>query len=145
MSSNSIEQKLQKYNSLERLGSDANFGPSSKNIQMLSENPRSQTPNFKSDTAHDDMVPAFKVTGDDVKISVPPLNTKRLLPKRHKTRDAIMSILETGEVVIEFIKYQSQLMEDRIVEVCKISNDGYRIVLFKPNPGRYVTFIFCTL
>lgn len=78
----------------------------------------------------------YKVHNDNEKMSIPPLNTKRLPAKRHKTKDAIMSILETGEVVIEWIKYQSHLMEDRIMDVCRISNDGLRIVLFKPNSGR---------
>lgn len=140
ISSTSIDQKLQKYNSLERKRFDSNIGLDNvsnlKNYQMTSEVP-TYTPNSNSSSAKNDFKLA-KTNSDSAidKITIPPLNTKRLLPKRHKTRDAIMSILGTGEVVIEFIKYQSHLMEDRIVEVCKISNDGLRIVLFKPSPGQ---------
>lgn len=70
------------------------------------------------------------------KIGVPPLNTCRLLPTRHKTKNAIMSILRTGEVVIEFTKYKTKYKEDRIVDVCWVSNDGQKIVIYQPDSGR---------
>ncbi|XP_055856439.1 serine/threonine-protein kinase PLK4 [Episyrphus balteatus] len=70
------------------------------------------------------------------KISVPPLNTERLQPTRHKTKNAIMSILKTGEVVIEFIKYKSRVQEDRITDIIWISKDGMRVVLYQPDSGR---------
>ncbi|XP_034480295.1 serine/threonine-protein kinase PLK4 [Drosophila innubila] len=70
------------------------------------------------------------------RISVPPLNTLRLQPTRYKTKNAIMSILANGEVVIEFIKCKSKMNEDRIIDVCRISNDGRRIIIYQPDPGR---------
>lgn len=70
------------------------------------------------------------------KIGVPPLNTCRLLPTRHKTKNAIMSILRTGEVVIEFTKYKTKYKEDRIVDVCWVSKDGQKIVIYQPDSGR---------
>lgn len=70
------------------------------------------------------------------RISVPPLNTLRLQPTRYKTKNAIMSIVANGEVIIEFIKCKSKMNEDRIVDICRISSDGRRIIIYQPDPGR---------
>lgn len=70
------------------------------------------------------------------RISVPPLNTKRLLPTRYKTKNAIMSILRNGEVVLEFLKFRPTYNEDRINDICRISDDGQRIIIYQPDPGR---------
>lgn len=75
-----------------------------------------------------------KLNGE--KISVPPLVSIRLLPTRHKTRSAILSILPLGEVVVELIKFKSKYNEERVVDVCRISNDGLRIVTYQPDAGR---------
>ncbi|EDW18870.1 uncharacterized protein Dmoj_GI13469 [Drosophila mojavensis] len=80
-------------------------------------------------------VPA-DVKANNEHISVPPLNTLRLQPTRYKTKNAIMSIVANGEVVIEFIKCKSRMNEDRIVDICRISNDGRRIIIYQPDPGR---------
>uniref|UniRef100_A0A1A9WBS4 Serine/threonine-protein kinase PLK4 n=1 Tax=Glossina brevipalpis TaxID=37001 RepID=A0A1A9WBS4_9MUSC len=69
-------------------------------------------------------------------ISVARLNTERLLPTRYKTKNAIMSILSQGEVVIEFIKYKPKMNEDRVTDICWISRDGMRIIIYQPDPGR---------
>ena len=55
-----------------------------------------------------------------------PLNTSRLQPTRHRTRNAILSILETGEVCFEFLKKRSR-GEEKVVDVCRISADGIRV------------------
>lgn len=70
------------------------------------------------------------------RLSVPPLNTLRLQPTRYKTKNAIMSIMSSGEVIIEFIKCKSKMNEDRVVDICRISNDGRRIIIYQPDPGR---------
>lgn len=70
------------------------------------------------------------------KLNVPPFSSERLLPTRHKTKNAILSILPSGEVVIEFIKYKSKYKEHRIVDVCRISKDGQRIVIYQPDAER---------
>ncbi|XP_034108869.1 serine/threonine-protein kinase PLK4 [Drosophila albomicans] len=82
--------------------------------------------------------PAIPSAGRENKerISVPPLNTLRLQPTRYKTKNAIMSIMANGEVIIEFIKSKSKMNEDRIVDICRISNDGRRIIIYQPDPGR---------
>ncbi|XP_011308644.1 serine/threonine-protein kinase PLK4 [Fopius arisanus] len=66
------------------------------------------------------------------KLQIPPLNTERLLPTRHRTKNFVLTILDSGEVCIEFIKKKNSSI-DRINEVCRISNDGLRIVLYKPD------------
>lgn len=75
---------------------------------------------------------------DNVKLKVEPLYTDRLQPTRHKTKNAVLSILETGEVCIEIIKRKGSRKEERVIDVCRISSDGLRIVLYEPNPGRGV-------
>lgn len=70
------------------------------------------------------------------KISVPPLSSMRLMPTRHKTRSAILTILSLGEVVVELIKFKSKYNEERVVDVCRISSDGLRIVIYQPDAGR---------
>lgn len=70
------------------------------------------------------------------RITVPPIKTSRLLPTRHKTKNAIFNILESGEVVIEFLKHKTKTKEDRVVDVCRISMDGARIIIYQPDAGR---------
>ncbi|KAH8258888.1 hypothetical protein KR038_012154 [Drosophila bunnanda] len=70
------------------------------------------------------------------RLSVPPLCTIRLLPTRYKTKNAVMSILRNGEVVLEFLKFRPKLNEDRVTDICRISHDGRRIIIYQPDPGR---------
>lgn len=74
------------------------------------------------------------------KIDVPPLSSVRLQPTRHLTKTVVLSILEEppGEVVLEFIKYKAKYGEERVHDVCRISSDGLRIVLYQPNNGKGV-------
>ena len=75
----------------------------------------------------------FESTEDGGKLQVPPLSSERLQPTRHRTKNAILTILEHGEVCIEFIKRRNGM--ERASEVCRISSDGLRVVLYKPpNP-----------
>nr|SVE85404.1 EOG090X03P9 [Daphnia pulicaria] len=66
----------------------------------------------------------------------PPLSTARLKASRQRTKNAICSILEQGEVCLEFIRKVKEA--ERIVDVCRISGDGMRIVLYQPNNGKGV-------
>lgn len=70
------------------------------------------------------------------KIDVPKLCSFRLLPTRHHTKNAVLSVLESGEVCIEFIKKRGRSKQDMVVEVCLISPDGLRIVLYNPEGGK---------
>lgn len=66
------------------------------------------------------------------------LCSKRLLPTRHQTKNAILSILDTHEVCIEFIKKRGRIKQDMVCEVCRISPDGLRIILYEPEGGKGV-------
>lgn len=66
------------------------------------------------------------------RLEVPPLNTERLQPTRHRTKNAILTLCKSGEVVLEFIKYKPRFREDRIVDICRISSDGHRVLMFQP-------------
>jgi hypothetical protein len=56
-----------------------------------------------------------------------PLSSLRLQPTRHRTKSAILSILESGEVCIEFLRKKRGSREDKVVDVCRISGDGLRV------------------
>uniref|UniRef100_K7FLW5 Serine/threonine-protein kinase PLK4 n=1 Tax=Pelodiscus sinensis TaxID=13735 RepID=K7FLW5_PELSI len=65
---------------------------------------------------------------------VSPLNAHRLKSIRQKTKNAVVSILDTGEVCMEFLK---ELHSQHLVkEVLRISCDGSVITVYHPNEGR---------
>ncbi|XP_073459848.1 serine/threonine-protein kinase PLK4 isoform X1 [Aquarana catesbeiana] len=65
---------------------------------------------------------------------VSPLNSERLKPIRQKTKNAVVSILDTGDVCMEFLKEQNS--QERVKEVLRISCDGNLIYVYHPNEGR---------
>lgn len=81
---------------------------------------------------------AYQSEPTAMRIDVAPLNTARLQPTRFKTKTCILSIVDEppGEVVIEFTKFRPKYNEERVIEVCRISNDGLRIVLCQLNSGK---------
>lgn len=89
-----------------------------------------------SSSTHKSVEPIPNAVNDSERLSVPPLSTLRLHPTRYKTKNAIMSILKRGEVVLEFIKYRAKYNSDRITDICWISGDGMRIIIYQPDPGR---------
>lgn len=70
------------------------------------------------------------------KMEVPPLNSIRLQPTRHKMKNVVLNILDDPkhEVVLEFLKQKSK--EERVVDVFRISQDGLRIIMYQPNKGK---------
>ncbi|XP_017840892.1 serine/threonine-protein kinase PLK4 [Drosophila busckii] len=84
------------------------------------------------------MAPPATVAARESKesISVPPLSTLRLQPTRYKTKNAIMSIVAKGDVVVEFLKSKGKMNEDRISDICRITSDGRHIRIYQPDPGR---------
>ena len=62
---------------------------------------------------------------------VEPLNSERLRPIRQKTRNAVVSILDDGEVALEFFHRKSG--EDKVFEVLRISQNGMKITVYQPN------------
>lgn len=49
-------------------------------------------------------------TEKSTKLPVSPLNSNRLQPTRHRTKGAILTILDNGEVCIEFIKRRNSMV-----------------------------------
>lgn len=49
-------------------------------------------------------------TEKSTKLQVSPLNSNRLQPTRHRTKGAILTILDNGEVCIEFIKRRNGMV-----------------------------------
>lgn len=68
-------------------------------------------------------------------LSVPPLCADRLPSISHKTRNAILKIEPSG-VIVEFIKKKGKDREEKVVEVCKISKDGMKIVIYMVDNNR---------
>jgi polo-like kinase 4 len=47
-----------------------------------------------------------------------------------------MNIVNTNEVVLEFLKLKKNKQETKIVEVIRISPNGNRIIIYQPNSGK---------
>lgn len=62
-------------------------------------------------------------------LSVPPLCSERLPTISHRTRNAILKIEPSG-VSVEFIKKKGKNREEKVVEICKISKDGMKIIIY---------------
>ncbi|XP_062378518.1 serine/threonine-protein kinase PLK4 isoform X2 [Sardina pilchardus] len=68
------------------------------------------------------------------KIQLLPLDTARLKPIRQKTKNAVVSILDSGEVCMELLKGLGS--QERVKEVLRISSDGAMVTIYQPNDGR---------
>ncbi|XP_053625457.1 serine/threonine-protein kinase PLK4 [Plodia interpunctella] len=62
-------------------------------------------------------------------LGVPPLCAERLPTISHRTRNAILKIEPSG-VIVEFIKKKGKDREEKVVEICKISKDGMKIIIY---------------
>lgn len=98
----------------------------SERPRIMERKPRKE--NIVENTPHRGVEETEKST----KLQVEPLNSTRLLPTRHRNKGTILTILDNGEVCLEFIKRRNGM--EKISEVCRISGDGLRIVLYKPDP-----------
>ncbi|CAG9769338.1 unnamed protein product [Ceutorhynchus assimilis] len=102
-----------------------------ENLHLTQEAP-SNVPNYQSTENLD--------TGSIKKSqNLVQLCSQRLLPTRHQTKNAILSIQGDGEVAVEFIKKKGSLKKDVVCEIMRISPDGLRIVMYEPEGGRSVT------
>lgn len=72
---------------------------------------------------------------------VPPLCASRLKPIRQKTKNAVVSILDTGEVCMELLKCQNG--QERVREVLRISCDGSMVTIYQPNGGKGFPVLDC--
>ncbi|GAB0097204.1 Serine/threonine-protein kinase PLK4 [Sergentomyia squamirostris] len=66
-------------------------------------------------------------------LTIPRISTKRLQPTRHTTKSAIFHILTTGEVTVETVRQRT--LGECVTEVYRISSDGERITLYRPQNG----------
>ncbi|XP_014275919.1 serine/threonine-protein kinase PLK4 [Halyomorpha halys] len=96
---------------------------SSKKLDFFG-NPRSKC--FDKKSKHS--ITVFPEKSEE-KLEVDPLCSYRLQPTRHKTKNAVLSILHNGEVTVEL--YKKRGSEERVTDVCRISSDGLRIVIYK--------------
>ena len=64
-------------------------------------------------------------------LSFSPLSSTRLRPIRQRTKTAVVSILDTGDVCLEFVKNRSK--EERVAEIFLISPDGQQVTVYQPN------------
>lgn len=62
-------------------------------------------------------------------LGVPPLCADRLPNISHRTRNAILKIEPSG-VIVEFLKKRGKDREEKVVEICKITKDGMKIVIY---------------
>lgn len=69
---------------------------------------------------------------------LPPINTTRLQPTKHRSKNLILSILESGDVIVETLKYKAQYEDHFVVEVIRISKNGHTIQHYTPNNGQGV-------
>ncbi|GCC33026.1 hypothetical protein chiPu_0011492, partial [Chiloscyllium punctatum] len=65
---------------------------------------------------------------------VSPLRAHRLKPIRQKTKNAVVSILDSEEVCMELLKGSGT--QERVKEVLRISSDGSMIHIYYPNEGK---------
>lgn len=73
-----------------------------------------------------------------LKSHCPPLSSRRLRATRQESKNAILNILDDGQVCVEFLHVKKN--QKRVKDVCRISPDGLRIALYQPN-GSFGTLI----
>lgn len=61
-------------------------------------------------------------------VKVVPFSTERLKSTRHRSKNVILSILDNGDVCVEFLRNKSKLKE-MVVEVCRITKNGLKVSL----------------
>ncbi|XP_037071368.1 serine/threonine-protein kinase PLK4-like [Pollicipes pollicipes] len=62
-----------------------------------------------------------------------PLTTRRLKPTRQKTKNAVVTLSEDGEVCLEFVRRRQG--REAVADVCRITRDGMRIAVYQPDGG----------
>lgn len=86
-------------------------------------------PNTNSEENKENLNKACNVNAKSNVLSVPPLCAERLPAISHRTRNAILKIEPSG-VIVEFIKKKGKDREEQVVEICKISKDGMKIIIY---------------
>nr|XP_019940527.1 PREDICTED: serine/threonine-protein kinase PLK4 [Paralichthys olivaceus] len=117
---------------------------------QLSSNPESYRENipgaeFQPLQVRESKLPSAKPSTDKKKKTlrdvILPLCAARLKPIRQKTKNAVVSILDTGEVCMELLKNHSG--QERVKEVLRISCDGSMVTIYQPNNGKGFPVLDC--
>ncbi|XP_045919493.1 serine/threonine-protein kinase PLK4 isoform X1 [Micropterus dolomieu] len=112
-----------------------------------SDSYRENVPGAEFQTPHgrELKLPSAKPTVDKEKKTlrhiVPPLCASRLKPIRQKTKNAVVSILDTSEVCMELLKCHNG--QERVKEVLRISCDGSMVTIYQPNGGKGFPVLDC--
>ncbi|KAL5011937.1 hypothetical protein ScPMuIL_010488 [Solemya velum] len=72
----------------------------------------------------------------NIRDTVLPLSTARLRPIRQRTKNAMVTIMESGMVCLEFLKVRQR--EEHVVDVFVVSANGQEIKMFQPNSSKGV-------
>ncbi|KAM3963505.1 LOW QUALITY PROTEIN: polo like kinase SAK [Aphomia sociella] len=72
---------------------------------------------------------------NSITLGVPPLCADRLPTISHRTRNAVLKI-ETSGVIVKFIKKKGKDREEKVAEICKISKDGMKIIIYMVDNGK---------
>ncbi|XP_072313988.1 serine/threonine-protein kinase PLK4 [Eucyclogobius newberryi] len=107
-----------------------------QNPEVYRENnpgPELQSQHSRAPKPHT-LKPAVEKDKKTLRDIVPPLTATRLKPIRQKTKNAVVSILDTGEVCMELLKHVSG--QERVKEVLRISSDGSMVTIYQPNDGK---------
>lgn len=101
-----------------------------ENIKKMDIKGRTMTNKFNATTEENkENLPKSCSINTNTGLSVPPLCAERLPTISHRTRNAILKIEQSG-VIVEFIKKKGKDREEQIVEICKISKDGMKVVIY---------------
>ncbi|KAM4708221.1 serine/threonine-protein kinase PLK4 [Discoglossus pictus] len=133
-----IQQGMQQYawNDVKmKKGTDSSFESAQRGMGKPAPNkPVQKQHDFTAREQHKSKMPQQQLGYRTLRSIIPPLNSERLKPIRQKTTNAVVSILDTGEVCMEFIKEHHS--QERVKEVLRITCDGNLIYIYHPNEGK---------
>ncbi|ESP02150.1 hypothetical protein LOTGIDRAFT_111267 [Lottia gigantea] len=127
----SHSQTMDKFSQLKGLPGPIEFNSkqneckSTKSLVQDLMSPRWEVPSASSDNTVS--------KGGSIETFVNPVVAERLRPIRQKTKNAVVNILESNEVCLEFLKQKGK--EEKVVEIFLISPDGQNISMWQPNNG----------
>ncbi|XP_028293138.1 serine/threonine-protein kinase PLK4 isoform X2 [Gouania willdenowi] len=114
-------------------------------LHQLSSNPDSYRENNPAEDFQPAHIRELKPPVDKQKKTlrdvIPPLCASRLKPIRQKTKNAVVSVLDSGEVCMELLKCQNG--QERVKEVLRISCDGSMVTIYQPNGGKGFPVLDC--
>lgn len=120
----SVGSPCLKYSSLDRK-CDEDICPRKLNFMMRAD--------AKNNLDGEPVVGGFssESEGVDDRIKVRPFSTERLKATRHRLKNIVLSILENGEVCLEWLRSSKSKNKETVVEVVRISKNGSKV---RPNP-----------